>query len=202
MTSVARILLLAAGLTGLTVTVGHGVAVAQPGRTPAANAPGAAGNPVRRQRVKERIRALRAYELTEQLGLDETSGGKVFPILAKYDEATEKALTERASLRAKLDALGDKGDDHTVSGITDAMIANQRVMWDLESKRFAELRGVLSAHQAARFLVVMPVLERKIQRRLEMAAARGAELPADDDLEDKPARPGPGRRGAGMPAKP
>ena len=199
MKSVARNLLLAIGF----IVASHSSASAQPGRVPAANPPGAAANPARRQRVKERVRALRAYELTDQLGLDETSGGKVFPILAKYDEATEKVLAERATLRGKLDALGDKGDDRTVGGIIDAMIANQRAMWDLEGKRFAELRGVLSAHQAARFLVVMPVIERKIQRRLEMAAARGAAGAADDDLDDKPARgPGPPRRGGGNPPKP
>ncbi len=39
----------------------------------------------RRDKIKQRIRALRAYTLTEQLELDEATAAKLFPALAKYD---------------------------------------------------------------------------------------------------------------------
>ena len=71
-------------------------------------APGAAEN--RRERIKKKIRALRAYTLTEELSLDEVTAGKLFPVLAKYDDVLDKLLQARADLERRLknaDAIKD-----------------------------------------------------------------------------------------------
>ena len=57
----------------------------------------------KRERVKKRIRALRAYTLTEELGLDEADAGKLFPLLAKYDDEFDRLLVERGQLQHQLD---------------------------------------------------------------------------------------------------
>ena len=175
----------------LAVTCALGAtAGAQPRRKP-----GGAGTEVddRRDRIKKRIRALRAYTLTDELGLDEAAAAKVFPILSKYDDQIGKQLAARLKLRADLDAAAAGSDDKAIDKLVDELVANQKALWAIDEKRFAELRKVLSAKQAAKLLVVLPALERRVQRLLERALsgrgggrgrARGGRAAAQDDLDD------------------
>lgn len=135
----------------------------------------------RRERIKKRIRALRAYTLTDELGLDEATASKLFPILGKYDEEIGKKLVARAKLRQDLEAAGD---DAATDRIIDKLLANQKALQEIEEQRFAELREVLTPQQAGRLLVVLPALERRVQNMLERAMTRRRARPAielDDD---------------------
>src|SRR5215207_8597957 len=58
----------------------------------------------RREQVKKKIRAMRAYTLTEELGLDEKSAAKLFPILAKWDDVTDKLLVQRVDIQRRLNS--------------------------------------------------------------------------------------------------
>jgi hypothetical protein len=148
----------------------------------------------RRERIKKRIRALRAYTLTEELALDETTAGKLFPVLARYDDALDKLLQQRADLARRLDAAGDLKDARELDTLIDDALANQRGFWDVEAKRIAELRKILTPQQTARLLVVLPALERKIQNQLQRAIlggggggkkARKNDGPKDDPFDDR-----------------
>lgn len=167
-----------------------GGAVAQPGRGGAKPGP----NLDRREQVKKRIRAMRAYTLTEELSLDEATAGKLFPALAKYDDEFDKLLQQRADLQRRLANAGAMKDARAIDKLIDDAIANQRAFWEVEDKRLGELRKILSPHQTAKLLVVLPVLERKIQNQLRNAIQQGtgprrkggpptAVEPGDDDLE-------------------
>src|SRR5882724_11190230 len=67
---------------------------AQPRRGPLAaerrdDAGGGGGGPAtaeRREQVKKKIRAMRAFTLTEELALDEATASRLFPVLARYDD--------------------------------------------------------------------------------------------------------------------
>jgi len=144
----------------------------------------------RRERIKKRIRALRAYTLTDELGLDEATAAKMFPILSKYDDELGKRLVARVKLTRDLDAATAKGDDKAIDVAIDELVANQKALWALDEKRFDELRKVLTPKQAGRLLVVLPALERRVQNMLERAMSgragkgrggRGARGGADDD---------------------
>ena len=149
------------------------------------------------ERVKKRVRALRAYTLTEELGLDTEGAGTLFPVLARYDDEFDRLLAARGALTKALDGAGDLKDAKAADKLIDQMLANQRTFWDLEEKRVAELRKILTPAQTARLLVVLPALERKIQNQLRHAAqggknqnSRRIETDADyDDVEpnEKPA---------------
>ena len=157
------------------------------------------------ERVKKRVRALRAYTLTEELGLDTESAGKLFPVLAKFDDDFDHLLGSRGQLTKALDGAGDFKDPKAVDKLIDQMLANQRAVWELEEKRIAELRKVLTPAQTARLLVVLPTLERKIQRQLRNAAQgqsggphpharrNDPDVAPDEDVEpyEKPAIPKP-----------
>lgn len=145
----------------------------------------------RREEIKKKIRTMRAYTLTEALALDEATAGKLFPVLAKWDDVTEKLLAQRVDLTRQLRSsttLAPKAVDKLI----DEALANQRAFWDLEDKRLTELRKILSPAQTAQLLVELPQFERKIQNQLRRAImkpgrarnrARGGD-DVDDDSED------------------
>jgi len=127
----------------------------------------------RAERIKKKIRALRAYTLTEELSLDEDTAGKLFPILAKYDDEIGKRLIARAKLRKQLDVAIGKNDDKATDSAIDDLVANQKALWEIDEKRFEEMRKVLTPEQAGKLLVVLPALERKVMNMLERAMQKG-----------------------------
>jgi hypothetical protein len=148
----------------------------------------------RREDIKKKIRTMRAYTLTEELGLDEATAGKLFPVLAKWDDVTDKLLAQRVNLTSQLRAAGQLAPK-AIERLIDDAVANQRAFWDLEDKRLAELRKILSPAQTAQLLVVLPQFERKIQNQLRRAIAKGgrargrARADFDDDDADEDAPP-------------
>lgn len=142
-----------------------GPAVAQPA-APAAAQPDAQQ---RRYKIKQRIRAIRAYTLTEQLSLDEATAAKLFPALAKYDEEFDRLHAARAVLQKRLADAGALNDAKAVDALIDEATANQRAIWDTETQRVAQLRKILTPAQVARILIVLPAIERKIQSGLRKA---------------------------------
>jgi hypothetical protein len=164
-------------------------AAAQPRRNPGAvTAPG--GNAERREQIKKKIRALRAYTLTEELALDEQTAARLFPVLARYDDETDRLLERRVELQRRLRRADALRDPRAIERLIDEAVANQRGFWDLEDRRLAELRKILTPVQTAKLLVALPALERRIQNQLRKAISRrpgavpGAEADdADDDLQ-------------------
>jgi hypothetical protein len=124
----------------------------------------------RRDKIKQRIRALRAYTLTEQLELDEATAAKLFPALAKFDDEFDKLLAQRADLQRRLKDAGSQGDAKasasSVDKLIDEAVANQKAIWDTETKRLEQLRKILTPAQVARTLIVLPRMERRIQNQL------------------------------------
>jgi hypothetical protein len=191
----------------LAVLLASSTAFAQaPGQTPPRGPGGVAPVPAgpqgqppqketKQERVKKRVRMMRAMALTEELGLDSAGAGRLFPLLEKYDTEFDRLLVERGQLQHQLDAADGKPPKQ-IDKLIDDSLANQRKFWDLEDKRVAELRKVLTPAQVARVLVVLPVLERKIQNQLRNAVRPGRKLKNqqldsdDDDLEpgERPAK--------------
>jgi hypothetical protein len=161
-----------------------------PGATPPQQAAGPvdpAAPPAQQklERIKKRIRALRAYTLTEELQLDGPTAGKLFPLLARYDEEFDKLLVERAGLQNRLGKTANGSDANAANKIIDDALANQRAFWQVEDKRLDEIRKILSPQQTAKLLVVLPPLERKIENQLRQAVQAGkARRPANDDADD------------------
>jgi hypothetical protein len=153
--------------------------------------PGGPATAERREQVKKKIRALRAYTLTEELKLDEQTAGKLFPVLARYDDETDKLLEKRVDVQRRLRHADSLRDGRALERLIDEAVANQRAFWDLEDRRVAELRKILTPVQTAKLLVVLPALERRIQNQLRKAivsrrpgAAAGAPSADDDDDDD------------------
>jgi len=163
------------------------LAIAQPRRGPDPAAD-------RRTAIKQRIRVLRAATLTEELKLDERTLTRVLPVLAKWDDVTEDLTKQRFDIQQRLDAA-DAKDPKAADRVIDEAVANQKAFWDLEEKRLAELRKILTSGQTARLLVVLPAFERRIQNQLRRAMTnanrrgRGGSALEDEGDEDDAPRP-------------
>jgi len=158
-------------------------AEAQPRRGPGAAA-SADRTTERREQIKKRIRALRAYTLTEELALDDQTSARLFPLLARYDDEIDKLLEKRVDLQRRLHRADALRDPRAIDRLIDEALANQRGFWELEDRRIAELRKVLAPAQAAKLLVVLPALERRIQNQLRKAISKGMPGAAGDDGDD------------------
>ena len=168
---------------------------AQPGLGPTAA--------TKREKIKKKIRALRAYTLTEELSIDEVTAGKLFPVMAKYDDELDRLLQQRADIERRLKAADDVKDPRALDKLIDEAVANQRAFWDSQERRLGELRKILTPAQTARLLVVLPALERKIENQLRRAIRGGggktgrrkelgpSPYDGDDDDGDEVAPPRP-----------
>ena len=176
---------------GATLILALGLATpveAQPRRRPPPGADvddPAANRGNKRDRVKQRIRVMRAMVLTDQLGLDEATAGKLFPILHRYDDALAKLLADRAALRDKLAVARKGGKPGEINAALDQLVANQRTRWQTEEQRFADLRVVLTPEQAAELLDLLPEVDREILRGLRGAGAGRPGRRAPPPLPDR-----------------
>jgi hypothetical protein len=185
-------------LSALIVALLGSVAFAQPapGPGPAKRAPDPVAD--RRNEVKKKIRVLRAATLTDELKLDEKTLARLLPTLAKWDDVTEDLLKKRIDIQRRLLDADAAKDPKAVDKLIDEAVANQKSFWDLEEKRLAELRKILTPGQTARLLIVLPQFERRIQNQLRRAMGGGAgragrrgnpQPDDDDDLDlDSPRR--------------
>jgi hypothetical protein len=134
-------------------------------------------------------------------------------VLSRYDDETDKLLERRIEIQRRLRRAQPFKDAKAVDRVVDEALVNQRAFWELEDRRIAELRKILTPGQAARLLVVLPELERKIRNQLRKAivshrapGAPGAGADTDDDDpqpdEIAPAKPAQRRREAPRSAPP
>ena len=128
----------------------------------------------KRAEVRQRIRALRAWKLTEELKLDEATAARLFPIINRYDEKFEALTAENRRLRRQLEALLDSGKNDartnkTIDQLIDRMTAQQQKGWDLQRARFGDVRKALTARQAARAFVLLPEIDRQLRRQIRRA---------------------------------
>src|SRR4029077_10127475 len=80
-----------------------------------------------RKEVLERMRALRAWRIVDELKLDESASARLFPILAKFDEREMALAVERRDiareLRSELGAA--RPDDGKLTKGIDKLLANR-----------------------------------------------------------------------------
>jgi Spy/CpxP family protein refolding chaperone len=171
---IAAGLLVAAGLT----VVGTGAASAQTAHRPVAAAAAAGGDkrsPEQlRKEVLERMRALRAWRIVEELKLDESTSARLFPILARYDEQELALAAERRDIAIELRALlaAARPDDAKLTGAINRMLANRAKKHALRDERINELRKVLTPVQQARLVLLLPQLEREFAQFIRDVAGQ------------------------------
>ena len=158
-------LLLAGAFAAIGAT--ESTAWAQPQRHAPAAAPAPAGGDKRtpeqlRKEVTERMRALRAWRIVEELKLDESASARLFPILARYDEQEIALAAERRDIAQEIRTLlaAPQPDDAKLTAAINRMVANRHKKIASRDERIKEVRKVLTPVQQAKLVLLLPRLER------------------------------------------
>jgi hypothetical protein len=155
--------------------VGPGAAALAEGprRAPPSPAAGDKRTPEQlRKEVQERMRALRAWRIVEELKLDESTSARLFPILAKFDEQELALATERRDIAQEIQTLlaAPRPDDAKLTAAINRMLANRGKKRALRDDRITELRKVLTPVQQAKLVLLLPRLEREFAQTIHEVA--------------------------------
>jgi len=129
-----------------------------------------------RKEVVERMRALRAWKIVDELKLDESTSARLFPILAKYDEQELGLAAERRDIAAEIKTLlaAPRPDDAKLNAAINKMLANRSKRIASKDERIKEVRKVLTPVQQAKLVLLLPRLERDFARFIrEVADGQG-----------------------------
>ncbi len=156
-------------------------------------------NHQKRAKIRQRIRALRAWRLTEALDLDEKSAIRLFPVLNRYDAQLLKLARQGHTLRRELrrQLKAPTPDNRRLNRLIGQMTKHKRNGFRLRNARFADLRKVLTPAQAAKLMIVLPEIDRRIARKIRRAMRKGPKA-----RRGRPGRRGPnGRRPGRRPGR-
>lgn len=119
-----------------------------------------------RKEVLERMRALRAWRIVDELKLDEATSARLFPILAKYDDQELALSDERHDIGHEIRTLlaAPKPDDAKLTAAVERMLANRKKRIASKDERIKEVRKVLTPVQQAKLVLLLPRLEREFAR--------------------------------------
>lgn len=129
----------------------------------------------KREKIRRKIRSMRAWRLTEALDLDEKTAGKLFPIINDYDEKfgklAKKARKTRRALRKELSS--GSPNKARLDTLIDEMEQEHKDQYEWQRDRFKAVRKVLTPEQSAKIIVILPELDRQIRQEIRKAM-RGA----------------------------
>ncbi|MCA9563758.1 MAG: hypothetical protein KC561_09730 [Myxococcales bacterium] len=153
-----------------------------------------------REALRERIRVMRAWRLTETLELSEEDGLPLFDRLDTYDETVQPLQARLEELGRELrDALqSETASDEDIAALTDEIMTTHLL---IEEARVDAIRGtgdILSSRQQALLMLFLPEFDREIRenarqvRRSHRRRVRGG-----DDFEEGGRHRGPRFEGSG-----
>jgi hypothetical protein len=140
----------------------------------------------RADKIKQRIRERRAFELTDALDLDQKTAARMSAVMDRYDGEFDRLLAQRAEQQQRLNGADQIKDPKVLAKLIDDAMANQRAFWDVEERRLGELRTVLTPQQTARLIVTLPQLERQLQNQLQKAINQKAPNPRRNNPNRRP----------------
>lgn len=125
----------------------------------------------KRKRILRRIRTIRAWRLTEALDLDTQTAARLFPILNRFDVQFAKISKQAGQVRRQMrrSMRGGNPNAAQLNALINQMVKIQRASWSLREARFRAVRKVLTPAQAAKILIILPEIDRRIRRQIRQA---------------------------------
>jgi len=151
----------------------------------------------KRDEVRKKIEAVRIYQLTEELKLDDTTSAKLSSLLSSVDQKRRDLQKEQmAGMRSLRDALKQaKPDESKIKQVLTKLEQNRRGMLDLRESEMKNLKDILTVEQQARFIVFQHDFQHNMRKMI--AGARHGNGPGKSGTGQ--GRPG-GQPDAGPPA--
>ena len=157
-------------------------------------------------RVRKKVEALRAWQLAEELDLDDETSSRLFPAMRQADQERWKIESRsRELIREMSRSLEQKNPDpERINKILNELQANRRELVRAEERHLDKVRQVLSPPDTARYLMFQIKFQKEIKRRAAQAF-RGSRQSDDDgalrsrDRSDSQGQDndGPGSGGSG-----
>jgi Spy/CpxP family protein refolding chaperone len=140
----------------------------------------------KRAQVLERIRTVRAARLVEILNLDQPTATRLFAVIDRFDDQILPLKMEMGQTRRELRKVIDAAtfDEAVATRLIDRLTAARAQIAKLEDQRAAEVRKVLTVKQYATLVVVLPEVERQIEKAIRKAASRRGGGGPEDQPED------------------
>src|SRR5688572_9304751 len=139
----------------------------------------------KREKARERIRAIVVTQLIEKLDLDDKTAAKLMPILEKAQDEAAAIQRDNRAARQELRRMHRRGNakDAEILRLVDRLVENREKAHKVEAEMVAEARKVLKPMQAARLIVVLPRIKARIAAEIRKAVEgkRGGGAGADDD---------------------
>ncbi len=146
-----------------------------------------------RREVLERMRALRAWKIVDELKLDQATSARLFPVLSKYDDRELALMKDRRDIVRDLRAETESAapNNAKLTAAIDRLLALRAKMQALQDEKIRELRKVLTPAQQAKLVLLLPRIERGFIHRIREVSeeqrrtgdGRDRRRPDDDDFD-------------------
>lgn len=144
----------------------------------------AADDAAERAKVKERIKLIKMWKLTEILDLDEERAARIFPVIQRFDAQKEAIHDQHGknikTLKAALEA--DAPDDKNLTTLIEGMLEERNKLVRIQTEEIEALRGLLSAQELGKLILFQDEFRKEIHKIVS---------------ESRRGRRGQGRRGFG-----
>jgi len=135
------------------------------------------------KRVRKKVEALRAWQLTEVLNLDEGTSSKLFPAMRQADQERWKIEARNRELVREMSRslAGQSPDPQRIDTILDELQSNRRELIRSEERHLERVRQILSPEDTARYLMFQIKFQREIKRKAARAFRERKQ--SDDDTD-------------------
>jgi len=122
-------------------------------------------------RVRKKVEALRAWQLSEVLNMDEETSSRLFPAMRQADqERWDIESRNRQLVREMSRSLENRNPDpQKIDEILDELQSNRRELVRSEERHLEMVRQILSPEDTARYLMFQVRFQREIKRKAVQA---------------------------------
>ena len=121
--------------------------------------------------VRKKVEALRAWQLSEVLNMDEETSSRLFPAMREADqERWNLESRNRQLVREMYQSLeGRNPDPQKIDKILDELQSNRRELVRSEERHLERVRQILSPEDTARYLMFQIKFQKEIKRKAVQA---------------------------------
>ena len=134
-------------------------------------------------RVRKKVEALRAWQLTEVLNLDEETSSRLFPAMRQTDQERWKIESRNRELVREMSQSLERSnlDPRKIDGILDELLSNRMELVRVEARHLERVRQILSPEDTARYLMFQIRFQREIKRKAAQAFRQRKQQDGDTD---------------------
>jgi hypothetical protein len=121
--------------------------------------------------VRKKVEALRAWQLSEVLNMDEETSSRLFPAMRQADQERWKIESRNRKLVREMSQSLERSnpDSQRIDKIIDELQSNRRELVRSEERHLERVRQILSPEDTARYLMFQIKFHREIKRKAAQA---------------------------------